>query len=267
MSTLNLRWELADGATIVRRNLTYLRHAPGMLAVIVMAPVAMVVMFGYVFGSAIVVPGNANYREYLIPGLFGMVAVNLIPMMVTMARDVDQGFVDRYRTLPMGRAAVPFGMTGSQIVLGALSLALMALCGLAVGWRIHNGWGRALAGFGLLLLFQYAMSWVGVYLGLVVGREETASQLSALVFPVSMVSNAFVPTAGMPAWLRVVADWNPVSAVVAACRDLFGNLHAPVTADASWPVAHPIAATLAWSVGLLLVFVPLAVRRYHRTNR
>lgn len=144
MSGLNLRWELADGATIVRRNLTYLRHAPGMLAVIVMAPVAMVVMFGYVFGSAIVVPGNANYREYLIPGLFGMVAVNLIPMMVTMARDVDQGFVDRYRTLPMGRAAVPFGMTGSQIVLGVLSLALMALCG-GGGRLAHPRWTGARA--------------------------------------------------------------------------------------------------------------------------
>jgi ABC-2 type transport system permease protein len=267
MSALNLRWELVDGATIVRRNLTYLRHAPGMLAVIVMAPVAMVVMFGYVFGSAIVVPGGGNYREYLIPGLFGMVAVNLIPMMVTTARDVDQGFVDRYRTLPMGRAAVPFGMTGSQIVLGALGLVLMALCGLAVGWRIHNGPGRALAAFGLLLLFQYAMSWVGVYLGLLMRSEEMASQLSALVFPVSMVSNAFVPTAGMPAWLRVVADWNPVSAIVGAARDLFGNGGAPVGSGAPWPVAHPVAATLAWSAALLLVFVPLAVRRYHRTSR
>lgn len=259
-----LRWELTDGWTIVRRNLAYLRHAPGLLVATVTAPVAMVVLFGYVFGSAIAVPGGGNYREYLIPGLFGMVAVNLIPMMVGTARDVDQGIVERYRSMPMARSAVPFGMTGSSIITGAISLALMALCGLAVGWRIHQGPGRALAAFGLLLLFQYAVSWLGVYLGLLVRREETASQLSVLVVPFSMVSNAFVPTAGMPAWLRVFADWNPVSAIVAASRALFGNA---VTQEAgAWPVRHPVAAALAWSLLLLAVFVPLAVRRYHRTN-
>jgi len=261
-----VRWALADGWTVVRRNLAYLRHSPGILVATLTAPVTMTVLFGYVFGSAIAVPGGGNYREYLIPGLFAMVgATGIMPTMVGIAADVEKGVVDRLRAMPMARSAVPFGQAGSDIITGTAALALMALCGLAVGWRVRHGPGPALAAFGLLILFRYAMTWIGVFLGLAVKDERTANQLAVLVFPVSMLTNAFVPTAGMPAWLRTVADWNPISAVVAAGRDLFGNPTAP-TAHPAWPLQHPVAASLAWSLLLLAIFVPLSVNRYRRAG-
>jgi ABC-2 type transport system permease protein len=144
-------------------------------------------------------------------------------------------------------------------------MVIMVGCGLAVGWRAHEGIARTLAAFGLLVLLRYALSWVGVYLGLVVKNEESADRMIPLVFPVSMLSNSYVPTSGMPPWLRAIADWNPVSAVVAVCRKLFGN--PTVTTDLAWPQAHPVTATLLWSALLLAIFVPLSVRQYQRKGR
>jgi ABC-2 type transport system permease protein len=138
----------------------------------------------------------------------------------------------------------------------------MALCGLAVGWRIENGAGNALAALGLLVAFQIAITWVGMYLGLVLGREETAAQASILIFPVTGLSNVFVPTSGMPTWLRTIADWNPISAVAAATRHLFGNPTTPT--NGAWPLEHPVTAALGWTVLLLAVFVPLCTARYAR---
>jgi ABC-2 type transport system permease protein len=259
-----LRWALADGLTIVGRDLGHLRRAPGRIVAELAFPIVMVLLFGYVFGSAIPIPGGGNYREFLLPGLFGMTAMAGVAVTgQAVAGDIRRGVMDRFRSLPIARLAVPFGQTGAGILGGALSLGLMAGCGLAAGWRVRTGAGHALAGFGLVLLAQYAVSWVGVYLGLTVPDEETADRLSILFLPVSMVANTFVPTTGMPAWLRVVADWNPVSAIVAACRQLFGN-PAPVAAHPALPLAHPVAATLAWSAVLLAVFVPLSVRRFGR---
>jgi ABC-2 type transport system permease protein len=144
---------------------------------------------------------------------------------------------------------------------GLASFVLMALCGLAVGWRIGRGAADTAAALGLLVAFQFAATWVGIYLGLLIGKEETAAQASILIFPVTMVSNVFVPTAGMPAWLRAIADWNPISALAAACRRLFGSPEGPAGA---WPLAHPVVASLAWTALLLAVFVPLATARYAR---
>jgi ABC-2 type transport system permease protein len=191
-----------------------------------------------------------------------MIAANITPSMVTMARDADRGVVDRFRSLPITRAAVPFGQATATAVYGVANFVLMGLCGLVVGWRIHNGAGDALAALGLLVAFQIAMTWVGMYLGLLVGSEETAAQASILIFPVVGLSNVFVPTSGMPAWLRLIADWNPVSSLAAAARDLFGNPAAP--ANGAWPLEHPVIASLAWTGLLLAVFVPLCTARYAR---
>jgi ABC-2 type transport system permease protein len=139
----------------------------------------------------------------------------------------------------------------------------MALCGLVVGWRIQRGAGDAVAALALLVAFQVAATWVGMYLGLLIGREEAAAQASILIFPVTMVSNVFVPTSGMPGWLRLIADWNPVSALAAAARQLFGNPGAP--ANGAWRLEHPVIASLAWTALLLVVFVPLCTRRYARS--
>lgn len=260
-----VRWALADIRTIVRRNLTHLKAQPGELVGQLVFPAIMVVMFGYIFGSAIQAPGG-DYREYLMPGLFGMTAVTgVIATAAEVSRDSSRGVMDRFRSMPTARSAVAAGQTGADILTGTLSLVIMVGAGLLVGWRAHNGPLRTLAAFGLLILLRYAVSWGGVALGMVC-REELIENLVPLIFPVTMLSNSFVPTSGMPVWLRVMADWNPVSGLVAACRRLFGNPGAPTT-HVALPLQHPVAATLLWSALLLLIFVPFSVRRYRTANR
>jgi ABC-2 type transport system permease protein len=262
MTVMRIWWPVSDGMAAAQRLLTKLRHDQAALVLTVGAPVVLVLVFGYVFGSAIAVPGGENYRAFLVPGLFVMTATNIVPSMVTMARDSYRGVIDRFRSLPISRAAVPFGQAAATAVYGAASLALMALCGLAVGWRVENGAGNALIALSLLMAFQIAMTWAGMYLGLVLGKEETASQAAILTFPLTGLSNVFVPTSGMPAWLRTIADWNPISAVAAATRHLFGNPTTP--SNGAWPLEHPVTAALAWTALLLLVFVPLCTARYAR---
>jgi ABC-2 type transport system permease protein len=262
-----LRWALADGLTLIGRELGRIRQEPGELIAALIFPAIMVVLFGYVFGSAISVPGGGNYREYLMPGLFAMVTFTAT-MAVTMrvAADASRGVMDRFRSMPMARSAVPFGQTGAEILNGILGMVIMAVAGLVVGWRAHNGIWQTAEAFLLLALMRYALSWAGCYLGLVVKNEQTADNLIPLVFPITMLSNSFVPTGGMPEVLQVIADWNPVSALTAACRQLFGNPGA-ASGDGAWPVAHPVAATIGWSLLLLALFVPLSVRTYRRRGR
>ncbi|MFA1543653.1 ABC transporter permease [Actinomadura monticuli] len=265
-----LRWTAADGLTLIGRELSRIRQEPGELVAALIFPAVMVVLFGYVFGSAISVPGGGDYREYLMPGLFAMVTFTAtMAVAMRVATDASRGVMDRFRSMPMARSAVPFGQTGAEILNGLLGMTIMACAGLVVGWRARDGLLHAAEAFALLALMRYALSWAGCYLGLVVKNEQTADQLLPLVFPVTMLSNSFVPTGGMPGPLQVIADWNPVSALTAACRDLFGNPGAPAGdgAGLAWPVAHPVAATLGWAALLLAIFVPLSVRTYRRRGR
>ncbi|HEX7662520.1 MAG TPA: ABC transporter permease [Pseudonocardiaceae bacterium] len=260
------RWTLVDGWTVVRRDVQHLLHNPGEIIGMLVFPIIMIVMFGYIFGSAIPIPGGGNYREYLIPGMFVMSAAAQVAVtMQKVAADNGTGLMERFRSMPMARSAVPFGQTGADLFTGALGLVVMIACGLVTGWRIHNGFPQALAAFGIVLLFGYALNWVGVFCGFMINNEDTADRLSPLFMPVTMISNTFVPTAGMPTWLRDIADWNPISAVVAACRQLFGN--PGVVASGSWPLEHPITASIGWSIVLLLIFVPLSVYRYRTVGR
>lgn len=262
-----LRWGIRDGLTMIGRQLVRVRRHPGELIAGLIFPAVMVLLFGYVFGSAIRVPGGGNYREYLMPGLFTMTAFTSVMVnMLLVSADASRGVMDRFRSMPIIRAAVPFGQSGFDLLLGLENLLVMVVCGLIVGWRVHQGPWQTAAAVGLLVLMRYALSWVGIYLGLVVKNEEVADQFMPLIFPVTMISNTFVPTSGMPAWLRTISDWNPVSALVAALRRLFGN---PGTAghDANWPVAHPVTAVLLWSAILLAVFVPLSIRQYRIRGR
>jgi ABC-2 type transport system permease protein len=256
------RSAVGDGLAAAERLLTKLRHDPAAIAMTVGAPVVLVIIFGYIFGSAISVPGGGNYREFLVAGLFVTIAANIVPSMVAMARDSTRGVVDRFRSLPITRSAIPFGQATATALYGLVSFVLMALCGLAVGWRIHRGTGYALAALALLIAFQFAATWVGMYLGLIIGKEETAAQASILIFPLSMLSNVFVPTSGMPAWLRTAADWNPMSALATAVRQLLGNPTSP--AHGTWPLEHSILAAVAWTALLLVIFVPLCTARYAR---
>jgi ABC-2 type transport system permease protein len=178
-----------------------------------------------------------------------------------------EGIIDRFRSLPMSRAAVLIGRTSSDLLTQMIGALVVAVTGLAIGWQIHNGLGDALAGFGLALLFGYAFSWAGVCLGMVLRSVEAAQQLGFILFlPLMFISNAFVPTQGMPGWLQAVANWNPFSAVAASCRRLFGNPD-PSALVQAWPMQHPELAVLGWSALLLAIFAPLAVRLYARKSR
>jgi ABC-2 type transport system permease protein len=264
--TGRLWWLLRDGWTITRRELGHIRRDPGQLIAAVVFPAIMVLLFGYVFGSAITVPGGGGYREYLMPGLFAMSAIaGVMASALLISKDVAEGVMDRFRSMPIARSAVPFGRTAADLLGAAVGVAIMALIALLVGWRAHNGLAATLVAFGLVLLLRYAVSWIGVWVGLSV-TPQTADSLVPLVFPVTMISNSFVPTTGMPAWLRLIADWNPISALVAACRELFGN-PTVLAAHASLPLRHPVATTIGWALLILLIFVPLSARRHQAAGR
>ena len=257
-----LRWTLADGWTLVQREFWHIKARPGQLIPALLFPAALTLLFGYVFGSAIAVPGGGDYRAYLMPGLFAMTAsMSVLLNAMTISSEKTKGVIDRFRSMPMARLAVPYGQTGADILIGVISTLVMIGCGLAVGWRAEDGLARAVAAFALILVFRYAMSWIGVFLGLALKDEKTVDSLAPLMFPVTMISNAFVPVDHMPDWLRVIASWNPVSALTAACRQLFGNPGAAPGATA-WPLQHPVPATLIWSAVLLVVFAALSVHRY-----
>jgi ABC transporter DrrB family efflux protein len=263
-----LRWAVTDSLVLTWRSLARIVREPETLMDVTVQPVMFVLLFAFVFGGAIGLPGGGSYHEYLIGGMFGMGVAGSAPgTAVALAADMSEGIVDRFRSLPMSRAAVLIGRTTSDLLTQMIGASVVAVTGLAIGWRIHNGLGDALVGLGLALLFGYAFSWAGVCLGMKLRSVEAAQQLAFILFiPLTFISNAFVPTQGMPGWLQVVADWNPFSAVAAACRQLFGNPN-PSALVHAWPMQHPELAVLGWSALFLAVFAPLAVHLYARKTR
>ncbi len=250
-----------DSAAVLGRQLQRLRHNSGLLILTQTMPITMLLFFGYVLGSALAMPSE-EYRSFLVPGLLVATAANgLMTGMFQAAQDAHRGVTDRFRTLPMSRAAVPLGQAAADLVLTAVGLVPLMLVGLTVGWRVEGSPAAALAAVALLLLFRFAMSWVGILLGLASGSEEAAGQLGGATFILPLLSNAYIPTEGLTGWLRTVAEWNPISAVAAAVRDLFGNPQG-LAPDAAWPLHHAIPVSIAWCVAILVVSVPLAVRRY-----
>jgi ABC-2 type transport system permease protein len=259
----SLSYAFADGITIARRNIIKVIRLPQILFSVLVTPLLLVLLFAYVFGSSIDIPGG-SYREFLIGGTFALTLI--IGATFTgagLADDMQKGIIDRFRSLPMSRSAVVVGRTASDVIYNVLSLAIMALAGLIVGWRIHNGIGNALLGFGLLLLFAYAISWIMAYVGLLVPSAEVVSSASGMViFPLTFIANTFVPAENLPTLLRVVAEWNPVSAVTQAARELFGNIPPGTPEPAAWPLQNAVLYTLVWVVIIIAVFAPLAVSRY-----
>ncbi|NGO45180.1 ABC transporter permease [Streptomyces ureilyticus] len=254
-----------DTTAMLGRQLQRVRHNPGLLILTQTMPITMLLFFGYVFGSALAMPG-AEYRSFLVPGLLVATAANgIMTGMFDAARDSHRGVMDRFRALPMSRAAVPLGQAASDLVLTAAGMVPLLLVGLAVGWRVEGSVLEAVAAVALLLLFRFAMTWIGILLGLLSQSEEAAGQLGGATFILPLLSNAYIPTDNLPGWLRTMAEWNPISAVTTAVRDLFGN--APVPEGAAWPVAHPVAGSLAWCAVLIAVFLPLGVRRYATGGR
>jgi len=264
----NLRWLVSDVAVLAKRSLARIVREPETLMDVTIQPILFVLLFAYVFGGAIPLPGGGSYHEYLIGGMLAMGLAATAPgTAVALVTDMSSGLIDRFRSLPTSRAAVLAGRTIADLVTQVIGTAVVAGVGLAIGWRIHSSVADAAAAFGLALLFGYAFTWLGACLGMVLRSPEAAQQMGFVLFlPLTFVSNAFVPTQGMPGWLQAVANWNPMSALAAASRELFGNPN-PAAAVQAWPMQHPELAVIGWSAVLLAVFAPLAVHLYRRNAR
>ncbi|NLU82146.1 ABC transporter permease [Rhodococcus sp. HNM0569] len=260
-----LSYAVSDGITIAKRNLIKIKRVPDLLVFTTLSPIMFVLLFAYVFGGAIDIPGM-SYREFLIAGIFTQTVIfGSTWTGLGMAEDLQKGIVDRFRSLPMASSAVLTGRTTSDVLINVISLVVMSLTGLIVGWRIHTDPLRALAAYLLLLLFAYSLSWVMAVVGLWIRTPEVFNNASFIViFPLSFVANTFVDPSSLPGPLRVVAEWNPVSAVTQAARDLFGNTNPAVPPPEAWPLRNAEITSLIWSAALLAVFVPFAIWRYKK---
>jgi ABC-2 type transport system permease protein len=258
---------LTDVWVLTKRSLARIRREPETLSEVTIQPVLFVLMFAYVFGGAIGLTGGGSYHEYLIGGMLGMGLAQTAPgSAVAVVSDMSTGLIDRFRSLPMSRAAVLVARSVADLLTQIIGALVVAGIGLAIGWRVHTGPAEVIAAFGLALLFGYAFTWAGICLGMVLRSPEAAQQTGFVIFlPLTFISSAFVPTQTMPGWLQPVANWNPMSALAAASRHLFGNPN-PADAVHSWPMQHPELAVVGWSVLLIAVFAPLAVRLYRRKS-
>jgi ABC-2 type transport system permease protein len=260
-----LTWMLADGLAVAERNLIKIKRVPEVLVWVLISPIMFVLLFTYVFGSSIEIPG-VPYEEFLIPGIFAQTVVfGATYTGAGLAEDMQKGIIDRFKSLPMSRSAVLMGRTGSDIVYNVLSITIMAITGLVVGWRIHTSVWEAAAGFAILLLFSYAFSWIMATVGLMVPSPEVVNNASFMVImPLTFISNAFVPSQNLPTPLRVFAEWNPVSAVTQAARNLFGNTSPIFPPGEAWSMQNPELYTLIWVVVLVAIFAPISVRLYKK---
>jgi ABC-2 type transport system permease protein len=258
---------LSDSVVITRRNLIKVKRVPDLIVFATLSPIMFVLLFRYVFGGAINVPGDVSYAEFLLPGIFAQTVIfGSTVTGASIAEDLQKGLIDRFRSLPMSRSAVLIGRTVADLGLNAISIAVMALTGLVVGWRINTSIAEAIGGFLILLVFAFAISWLMALVGLLVRTPEVVNNASFIViFPLTFVASTFVPLESFPTVLRTFAEWNPVSTVAQAARELFGNIPAGAPEPEVWSLAHPVLYTLLWAVVILAVFVPLSVRAYLRT--
>ena len=263
----SLRIAVADGIVISWRNLKRVPRIPELAIFAILQSIMFVLLFAFVFGGAIPLPGGGSYREFLMPGIFVQtLAFASVTTAIAVADDMTKGLIDRFRSLPMARSAVLSGRTFADIVYNIGLLIVLMLTGLVIGWRVNDGFVDFIYGVLLLLFFTYAMAWIGVFLGLSVPTVEVAQQLGFLViFPITFLSNAFVPIETLPAALQPIAEWNPISALTGATRELFGNPN-PFATD-SFPGQHPIFMSIVWTIALLVIFMPLAIRKYRAIDR
>ncbi|MBW8172353.1 ABC transporter permease [Ornithinimicrobium sp. Arc0846-15] len=255
---------MADGWTVTWRNLNKVKRSPDMLIFAVLQPIMFVLLFSQVFGGAIGGDNpNFDYTDFLMAGIFAQTVVFGSTFSgAAMAQDLKEGIIDRFRTLPMSPSAVLVGRTNADLALNTISMVIMILTGLAIGWRFENGVLSFLGGVALLMLFSYSFSWVMALLGMMVKTPETINNASFMIlFPLTFISNAFVPAESLPKVFGIIANWNPVSALVQGARELFGNTGGTVAAD-TWPMQNPVITAIIGSVLMLLIFVPLCVKKF-----
>ena len=261
-----LGWAVTDTATIAGRTLLQWVRQPGMFVLNLLFPVFTLVMFGYLFGGAMTVPGGGDYLEFLVPGTLGLsVLFGIEATVLGVVTDASRGVTDRLRSLPMAGTAVVGGRAVADMLNATLGLGALVLAGLVVGWRWHEGIGRAAAALGLFLLLRFAFVWMGIYLGLVLKTPEAAMVVQILVWPLGFVSSGFTSPEDMPGWLGTIAEWNPVSSTITATRELFGNPGVPQ--DGSWIAENAQLMAVVWPLALVALFLPLAARRYRALRR
>lgn len=257
-------WVLADCWNVVRRGLTHYQRQPINIAWQLGFPILSVLLYGYVFGSAMQVPGGGDYRDFLMPGMFVMtMAFGFINTATLVVYDSTKGVIDRFRSMPMAPSAVVAGRGVTDLIVACAELTILMLTAVAMGWRPDGGFGF-LGAFALLLWLRFALIWLGVWLGLLVPNPEAAGGLFAVAFPLTMISSIFVAPQLMPDWLGHVAAWNPISSTAAATRELFGT---PVGSGDSWVEQHALLMAAVWPLVLTLIFVPLAVRRFQKLSK
>lgn len=258
---------LNDGWITTRRNLIKIKRVPDILVFTTLQPIMFVLLFTYVYAGVIEIPGS-TYADFIMAGIFAQTVVfGSTYSGSAMAQDLKDGIIDRFRTLPMSPSAVLVGRTNGDLLINTISMVVMMATGFIVGWRIHSSFLEAVAAVALLLLFAYALSWVMAYLGMTVRSPEVINNVSFLVlFPLTFISNAFVPAETLPGPLRAFAEWNPVTSLVQAARELFGNVPPGTPVGDSWVQQNPAIAVLIGVAVILLIFVPLSVRRFSQVT-
>ena len=256
-----------DVWVVARRGLTHMKRQPEQLLDATIQPVMFVLLFAYVFGGAIDVPGGGSYREFLMGGIFAQTIVfTAFGVALALANDRKNQAVDRFRSLPIAGGAVLGGHALASLLKALLPIVLMSLCGLLIGWRINSGLWDAIGGYALLIAFAFAMIWVGVLLGSLVATPEGVNGVAfTVLFPLTFIASTFVPTSTMPGFLGTVAEWNPVTALADALRIQFGNPNTPATPADPWPIRHPVAYSVICIVVIVVVCAPLAVRAYRKS--
>ena len=260
---------VSDALIITKRQILQLTRVPELLIFSTIQPVMFVLLFRYVFGGSIATDQPGGYVQLLMPGIFVQtVAFTLAGTAVGLSSDMQKGLIDRFRSLPIARSAVVFGRTLGDAALNVVVLLVMGIAGYLVGWRPSSGIFMITLGFLFLFVFGYAMSWIGVLIGLSVKEERVAQNVTFIaVFPLTFLSNAFAPTTGMPKYLQYFAEWNPVSTMVAGCRQLFGLKNEFGATAGSFPSEHPLEMSLIYMVLLMAVFIPLSIRKYNNTSK
>ena len=256
---------VADVWAMTRRNLVHISREPMQLSDVTLQPVLFTVLFVYIFGGAIPIPGGGSFVDFLLAGLLALnLVTSTMGTAVGLSTDLHEGMIDRFRALPMWRSAVLVGRSMADLLTSCLCALIVGITGLAVGWRPGANYISIVGGFLLVLFFAYALTWIAACVGLNSKSPESAASFGFIVlFPMTFVSNALVPTQHMPGWMQAIATWNPVSAVVAGTRVLWGNPN-PSGRIQAWPMQHPVWAALIWSVVLLAIFAPLAAHFFKR---
>lgn len=259
---------LRQSLAITRRNLIHIKRMPEMLMDVTIQPVMFVALFAYVFGGSIAVSAAEGYREWLLAGIMAQtIAFASFIVAVGLTADIDKGIVDRMRSLPIRTSAILVGRSMSSLIHSSIGIVVMSLTGLVIGWRLRGSFLEALGGYALLLLWGFAMIWLGILVGSALRSVEAVQGVMfTTIFPLTFLSNAFAPTENMGTVLRFLAEWNPISSLVQAVRELWGNT-GPAPADAALPLQHPVIATLVWVTLLTAVFAPLSIRTFVRRTQ